>query len=121
MATNYIASGDTLTHTPTTAVVSGQLLAVGAVPGVAITDIAAGKTGAVRVIGAWQVPKVPGIAVTQGEAVNFDASEVAFDSATATPAAGDITGNAFAFADASESATSMVVVLTGVPGTVTGA
>lgn len=66
MATNYIQEGKALNYTPSGAdVSSGDLVIMGAIAGIAKTDIADGKTGAVHISGVFSVAKASG-AVSQG-------------------------------------------------------
>jgi predicted RecA/RadA family phage recombinase len=121
MATNYISGGDTIAWTNAgTAVVSGQVVVVGKIIGVAMVDIANAATGTVAVRGVFTVPKVSGAVIAQGENLVWDASAAAFDDNAATPASGDVSGApAVAMEAAGNGVTSFDVMLTGVPGTVT--
>lgn len=66
MATNFVQEGKALNYTPSGAdVASGDFVLIGTIGGVAKTDIADGKTGAVHVSGVFSAPKASG-AVTQG-------------------------------------------------------
>ncbi len=66
MATNYVQEGKALNYTPSGAdIASGDLVIIGTIAGVARTDIADGKTGAVHICGVFSLPKASG-AVTQG-------------------------------------------------------
>lgn len=66
MATNYIQEGKALNYTPSGAdVSSGDLVVIGTIAGIAKTDIADGKTGAVHISGVFSVAKASG-AVSQG-------------------------------------------------------
>lgn len=66
MATNYVQEGKALNYTPSGAdVASGDLVIIGTIAGVAKTDIADGKTGAVHICGVFSLAKASG-AVTQG-------------------------------------------------------
>lgn len=109
MATNYIQPGETLVYVNSgdAAVVSGALLTIGALVGVADGDIPAGASGAVGVSGVWRLPKGSG-AITQGAKVYADA-----DGEISTTASGTFAGVAFAAAD---SAASTVDVLLNVGG-----
>ena len=67
MATNFVQEGKALNYTPSGAdVASGDFVLIGAIGGIAKTDIADGKTGAVHVSGVFSVAKASG-AVTQGQ------------------------------------------------------
>ncbi|WP_444901335.1 capsid cement protein [Microbulbifer sp. SSSA007] len=121
MATNFVQDGRLLNYTNNTsaAITSGQVLAVGAVLGVAMDDIVVGASGVIAIEGVFTVPKVSGAVIAQGNSLTWDVSAGAFDDAAATAATGDITGpTAFAAEAAGNGATSLAVKFTGVPGTV---
>ncbi|WP_444909319.1 capsid cement protein [Microbulbifer sp. TRSA005] len=121
MATNFVQDGRMLDFTNNTSalIASGQVLAVGAVLGVAMDDIAVGESGVIAIEGVFTVPKVSGAVIGQGELLTWDVSAAAFDDSTATAATGDITGpTAFAAEAAGDGVTSLAVKFTGVPGTV---
>lgn len=74
MATNFVQEGKSLNYTPSGSdVASGDFVLIGAIGGVAKTDIADGKTGAVHVCGVFSVPKASG-AVTQGAKLYWDST-----------------------------------------------
>ncbi len=74
MATNFIQEGKTLDYTPSGAdIASGDFVLIGAIGGIAKTDIADGKTGAVHVSGVFSVPKASG-AVTQGQKLYWNST-----------------------------------------------
>ncbi len=121
MANNFQQPGDVITWTNGTgaAVVSGQVVRIGNILGVALVDIASTASGSVALSGVFTVPKVSGAVIAQGESLTWDASAAAFDDNAATPATGDVTGPpAVAFQAAGNGVTSMAVKFTGVPGTV---
>ena len=122
MAKNFQQPGDVITWTNGTgsAVVSGQVVRVGNILGVALGDIASTASGSVALSGVFTVPKVSAAVIAQGESLTWDASAAAFDDNAAAPATGDVTGPpAVAFQAAGNGVTSMAVKFTGVPGTVT--
>jgi predicted RecA/RadA family phage recombinase len=122
MANNFQQPGDVITWTNGTgsAVVSGQVVRVGNILGVALVDIASTASGSVALSGVFTVPKVSAAVIAQGESLTWDASAAAFDDNAAAPATGDVTGPpAVAFQAAGNGVTSMAVKFTGVPGTVT--
>lgn len=122
MATNKVNSGEVLTWTNGTgsAVTAGTVVVAGQILGVALVDIANTATGAVCTKGRFTVPKVSAAVIAQGESLTWDVSAGAFDDNAATPATGDVTGApAIAAAAGAATTTSIDVVLTGVPGTVT--
>ena len=118
MAKNFVSDGDVLPWTNTTgnAVASGQLIVIGHTLGVALVAIANGASGAVAVEGVFTVPKVSGAVFVQGEKLVWDVSANsgagAFDDSAATPATGDITGGAIAWAAGSDGQTTATVKLT---------
>ncbi|USD19973.1 DUF2190 family protein [Microbulbifer variabilis] len=121
MATNFVQDGRMLnvTNSTSSVITSGQVLAVGAVLGVAMDDIAVGASGVIAIEGVFTVPKVSGAVIGQGESLTWDISAAAFDDSAATAATGDITGpTAFAAEAAGDGVTSLAVKFTGVPGTV---
>jgi predicted RecA/RadA family phage recombinase len=74
MATNFIQEGKTLDFTPQSAdVVSGQVITMGTIGGIAKTDIKQGKTGAVHICGVFSVAKATG-AITQGQKLYWNSS-----------------------------------------------
>lgn len=122
MAKNFVQPGKVIDWTNATgsAVVSGQVVAIGQILGVAQVDIANGASGSVGINGVFTVPKVSGAVIAQGESLTWDVSAAAFDDNAATPATGDITGApAVAFEAAGNGVTSFDVLFTGVPGTKT--
>ena len=119
MATNYEQPGNVITYTATADKTSGQVVRVGNILGVCLTDIANGETGSVQITGVFNVPKVSGAVIAAGESLTWDASAAAFDDNAATPATGDVTGAAaVAFEAAGNGVTEIAVRFTGVPGTV---
>lgn len=123
MATNYLQPGDVIQHTAATDILSGQVVKIGNILGIALGDILQGKTGSVAIRGVFTAPKVTGAVIAQGESLTWDVSALsgagAFDDNAATPATGDVTGPpAMAFEGAGSGITSLKVMFTGVPGTV---
>lgn len=116
MARNFVSDGDVIPYTNTTgaAIASGQVVVMGHILGVALAAIAIGATGSVAVEGVFTVPKVSGAVFAQGEKLVWDVSAAAFDDSAATPAAGDITGGAVAWAAGSDGQLTAQVKL--VPG-----
>lgn len=114
MAQNFVSEGDVIPWTNTTgaAVASGQVVAIGHALGVALVAIAIGATGSVALEGTFTVPKVSGAVFVQGEKLVWDVSAAAFDDSAATPATGDITGGAIAWAAGSDGQTTATVKLT---------
>lgn len=74
MATNYVEEGKVLQYTASGAdIASGDLVNIGNLAGVAITDIADGETGAVQIYGVFSLPKASG-AISQGAKVYWDSA-----------------------------------------------
>lgn len=122
MADNYVQPGNVIEWTNGTgsAVAAGAVVKVGKILGIALVDIASTAVGAVQITGVFEVPKVSGAVIAQGENLTWDVSAVAFDDNAATPASGDVTGApAIAWEAAGNGVTSFMVKFTGVPGTVT--
>lgn len=122
MASNYSHSGDVIDYVNTTggAIAANSVVKMGGTLGVALVDIAAGDTGSVRVRGVFEVPKVAGAVIAQGESLTWDVSAGKFDDNAAVPAAGDVTGAAAFAAESKGNATNTILVcFTGAPGTVT--
>lgn len=120
MATNYGQDGCVIPWTNGgSAKSSGDVVVIGKILGVCLVDIGAGATGSVAVHGAYDVPKVSGAVIAQGENLTWDASAGAFDDNAASPATGDVTGPpAVALEAAGNGVTTLRVKFTGVPGTV---
>ena len=119
MATNFVQDGDVIQYTAGSAITAGSVVKVGAILGVALTDIANGDTGSVAVRGVFTVPKVSAAVIAQGESLVYDVSASAFDDNAATPATGDVSGAAAVAVEAAgNGVTTIDVLLTGVPGTV---
>ncbi|UXY13861.1 DUF2190 family protein [Chitiniphilus purpureus] len=121
MARNFKQTGDVLDWVNLTgaAVTSNSVVKAGATLGVALVDIAPGAVGAVRIQGVFELPKVTTAVIAQGDPVLWDVSAGKFDAKTAAPATGDVSGAAaMAFAAAGNGATTVLIRLTGTPGTV---
>ena len=121
---NYIQEGEKITWTNATgsAVLSGAVVIVGSVIGVATGDIANAATGTLAIEGVFELPKVAAgsaKAFTQGENLTFDVSAAVFEKGATTAATGDISGTAFAFTAATTTATTGYIKLSGKPGTIT--
>ena len=120
MASNFVQPGDVIDHVATANISSGDVVKVGAILGVALADIANGDTGPVAVRGVFTVPKVTAAVIAAGEDLTWDVSAGKFDDNAATPATGDVTGPpAVAYEAGTSSDTTLKVMFTGVPGTVT--
>lgn len=72
MSTNFIEKGEVLNYTATSkAIASGELVIIGAISGVAKTDIAIGETGAVHITGVYSLLKAND-AITQGSKIYWN-------------------------------------------------
>lgn len=117
---NTVQAGKLIPFTAAATVVSGQVVRIGNILGVATADVANGETGLASIDGVFTVPKVSAAVIAAGESLTWDASAAAFDDNAAIPATGDVTGPpAVAFEAAGNGVTSIAVRFTGTPGTVT--
>ena len=120
MAGTYVHPGEAIASPAAANVVSGQVVRVGQLLGVALQDVANAAVGPAQITGVFTVPKVSGAVIAQGESLVWDASAAAFDDNAATPASGDVSGAAaVAFEAAGNGVTSFKVKFTGTPGTLT--
>lgn len=71
---NYIQPGNTLTLTAPAAIVSGDVVAVGSIIGVANGDAANGAPVDVDTVGVFRLPKVAALAIAAGDVVYWDAA-----------------------------------------------
>jgi predicted RecA/RadA family phage recombinase len=90
MATNYIQPGNCIDYTAGSDISSGDVVVVGGLLGVAMSDIANGDTGAVGVSGVYSLPKVTAHVLSVGERVQYDVSASSIADDGATPASGDL-------------------------------
>lgn len=122
---NFKQTGDVITVPAASgAVTSGQVVKIGNTLAVACHAAANGQPFEAKRTGVFIVPKVSGAVIAQGETLTWDVSANsgagAFDDNLATPATGDVTGAAaFAYEAAGNGSTSIAVMFTGTPGTVT--
>ncbi|RYF54922.1 MAG: DUF2190 family protein [Comamonadaceae bacterium] len=70
---NFVQIGDVLDYTPGGAVASGAVVVIGARIGIAVTAIAAGETGALRVKGVVELAKLGTDTPAQGALLYWDA------------------------------------------------
>lgn len=117
---NAVQAGRVIPFLAAAEIVSGQVVRIGNILGVATAPVANGAQGLAAIDGVFTVPKVSGAVILVGESLLWDASAAAFDDNLATPATGDVGGApAVAFESAGNGVTSIAVRFTGVPGTVT--
>lgn len=69
---NFVQEGNVLDYTPASAVASGAVVVIGARVGIAVADIAAGSTGALRVKGVVELAKLAADAPVQGALLYWD-------------------------------------------------
>ena len=104
---NFIAEGNTMPYTAGSNVDSGDLVIAGTMAGVAITDIADGETGTLRLTGVVKLPKASAAdAIDQGNACYHVGGEITH---TDNSGANELVG--YAYADASAEATEIYVRL----------
>jgi predicted RecA/RadA family phage recombinase len=115
MATNQDQGVDVVDHTAAAAYSSGDPVVLGAAGnvsvGIALTDIANGAVGAVAIRGTFNMTKVSGAVIAQGETVNWDASASAVDDNAATAATGDVEDFGIAMEAAGAGVTTIAVQL----------
>lgn len=115
---NYVQPGNVIEVAAAAAAVApGQVVVIGAILAIANGSAAAGEPYNATRCGVFEVPKAGGAAFNQGQPVYWDVSAGAFASSGA-PAAGDVSGAAVAWEAAAAGATSALVVLPGLLGTV---
>lgn len=88
MAKNFVQAGSTLAITATAAVKSGDLIQVGDVFVVAVTDIAAGGTGDGIASGVFLVPKLASNVMEAGKKVYMKDGKVQLDATGGLPLVG---------------------------------
>ena len=75
MAGNFRAEGEHLNYTNSgSAIASGAVVVIGTLIGVALTAIAAGATGAVRICGVFNLAKLSTDTIAQGALVYWDST-----------------------------------------------
>lgn len=94
---NFIQIGDVLDHTAGANLTSGQVVVMGARIGIAVTDIADGQSGAVRVKGVVELAKASADVVAQGALLYWSADN---GNLTVTSAGNTLAGYAAAAAGA---------------------
>lgn len=120
MSTNFIQDGDVIQFTAAATYAAGDVVKMGGTLGVALVDMVSGETGSVAIQGVFELPKVTGAVIAQGESLVWDVSAGKFDDNLAVAASGDVSGaSAIAWEAAGNGVTTLAVRLTGVAGTVT--
>jgi len=110
MTTKYVQRGETIDYTPAAAVASNDVIALGVLLGVAVSDIAANDTGALAIEGVFDLPKKTGGAVTAGQRVTWSVADKAFIGGAGV--ANDVAGGAVAIAAAANGDATVRVKLT---------
>jgi len=72
MAKNYVQEGKTIPYVASGAKASGQVVVIGSIVGISMTDVANTKTGQLAVEGVWDIPAATA-EITAGAAVYWDA------------------------------------------------
>lgn len=123
MSRTFVKPGNIISWTNSTgaAVVSGQLVPIGNVIGVALGAIADGAEGEVAIEGVHEVAKVSTADCVFGTLLQLDVSQTpdAMEDSAATPATGDITGGALCVEAAGATTTKVKVKLLPGSGAVT--
>lgn len=109
MSAKYWQRGETIDYTPTDDLTNGDVVDLATRIGVAGDDIAAGETGAVHVVGVFEIPKATG-AVTVGQALYWDKAAENITTAAGSSPANTTAGWAVAAAGSSD-ATVLVKLL----------
>ena len=118
MAATKVQEGEVLEYTASATHSSGDPVVVGEQIGVAINDMVSGDVKTLAMTGVFDVPKVSGAVIAQGESVIWDASASAFDDNAATPATGDVSDACTAWEAAGSGVTTIAVKLNTGKGTV---
>lgn len=100
MAANFISHGSTIEWTNGgSAVTSGAVVIVGGLVCIAATDIAGGAAGTLHIEGVFEVPCNASDVITQGMALDWDASADEFVDAIGSADTGDNENGVVAVAD----------------------
>lgn len=94
MKNSLHSAGGTIVHSPSGNVNSGEGRIIGALIGVAVTNVASGQPGAFAIEGVFTLPKATGFAPGQGAKLIFDSATNTF---VAAATEGDIVGGAVAW------------------------
>ena len=90
MAKNRNQNGRRITFDPAATVVSGQMVAVGTLLVVCLTDGVSGTEIEGAVSEVYRLPKLDAAVIAQGDPVDFDVSLSKIDDSSMTPATGDL-------------------------------
>jgi len=105
MARNYINDGAFINFTAAADIASGQGVVVGSVLGVALESVKTGAVGGAAIFGAFELPKLAGADIAQGDPLIWDVDAGEF--IVASPDAGDLLNCAIAI-DAAGTGTTTV-------------
>lgn len=108
---NFVQNGNFVEFTAPAAIISGQLVKIGDLFGVAVTDIASGGRGNLALSGVFRIPKLTaaaGDATVEGGPVYFSAANASVSGASAT---GPLCG--YATEVAAQATTTVKVMLLG--------
>lgn len=98
---NFVSHGATVEWTNGgSAILAGAVVVMGNLIGVALTDIGAGAAGTVQIEGVFELACNAGDTITQGDVLDWDASESEFRDNIGSPASGDHTNGVVAVSDA---------------------
>ncbi|WP_413734339.1 DUF2190 family protein [Sodalis sp. RH21] len=86
MAKNYVQDGKTITITALSDIASGDVVVVGGIVAVAITDIAEGETGDGFAEGVFKLPKLTADVIATGSRVHFKDDVLQLDATDAIAA-----------------------------------
>jgi predicted RecA/RadA family phage recombinase len=86
---NYVQAGQTISVTAPAAVDAGDLVVVGNIFGVAVTDAESGDPVEISTGGVYTLPRTDGVAWTQGQRVYWDATAGEVTSDADVDTAGD--------------------------------
>jgi predicted RecA/RadA family phage recombinase len=110
---NFIQPGQSLTHTPAAAVVSGGVAKIGSRIGIAVSNVAAGVPGTFTVEGVYRLPKLAGDAIGQGDGVRWDHLQGLITTATVGAGNAVIASAGFAFTAAAAGETVVDIKING--------
>lgn len=95
MATNYVQPGDTISYAHSSAVASGELVAIGTIAGVALGKFDADESGSYGIDGVFELPKADAAGEMTAGAKAYHASGEVTDADT-DPFAGIVVEDAAA-------------------------
>lgn len=109
MTTKYVQRGELLDFTAAADILNNDVVLLGILLGVAVSDIATGEVGALSVEGVFDLPKKAGGAIIAGQSVTWSVADKAFIGGVG--AAGDLGGAAVAALPAAAADTTLRVRL----------